>query len=129
MLFRSAGYCVVNRLTKTFPTDPRWGAIDSSASHTWELLYLSTGKQFHCAEFTFHSITETVTGTVSGYTGDGSGLTVDIFRTNGDEYIGSATTSAGGTYTFTWYSDNDDLYAICRQSDALCGRSTDGKAS
>ena len=125
----NAGYCVANRLTKAFPTDPRWGAIDSSASHTWELLYSSATKQFSCAEFTFHSITETVTGTVSGYTGDGSGLTVDIFRVDGDEYIGSATTAAGGTYTFTWYSDNDDLYATCRQSDALCGRSTDGKAS
>jgi len=114
-------------LVKRFPTDPRWGLVDASVSHTWEVI--AGTKTFSALEVTFHSITETVTGTVSGYTGDGSGLTVHLFREDTDEYLGTATTAAGGGYTFTWYSDNMNLYATCRQSDVLCGRSTDGKAS
>jgi hypothetical protein len=115
-------------LVKRFPTDPAWGVVDASASHTWETIQIYT-RYFHAIEVTLCGITEAVSGTVSGYTGDGSGLTVHLFREDTDEYLGTATTAAGGTYTFTWYSDNMNLYATCRQSDSLCGRSTDGKAS
>ena len=118
----------ITAFVKRFPTDPTWGVVDVTAAHTWQIIG-SVSTEFWASEVTFHSITETVTGTVSGYTGDGSGLTVHLFREDTDEYLGTATTAAGGGYTFTWYSDNMNLYATCRQSDALCGRSTDGKAS
>lgn len=118
----------INHFFKHWPVDPAWGLLDITVSRSYQLR-CSTGRYFVSVLVTFHSITETVSGTVSGYTGDGSGLTVDIFRVDGDEYVGSATTTTGGAYTFTWYSDNDPLYAVCRQSDTLCGRSTDGNAS
>jgi hypothetical protein len=123
-----AAYYDTKHFFKRWPTDPEWGRVDGSASHTYEVVSYSP-RFFHAILVTFHGITETVSGTVSGYTGDGSGLTVDLFRVDGDEYVGSATTTTGGAYTFTWYSDNDSLYAVCRQSDTLCGRSTDGNAS
>lgn len=74
---------------------------------------------------TYTAITFSKTGTVSGYTGDGSGITVRFWRlTSGYlEYLGSATTSTGGTFTFTWYEDMNDVFAEARQDSTHTGRS------
>lgn len=71
---------------------------------------------------TAHSCTYTVSGTVRGYTGDGSGITVDIWNTSEKIQIASATTSAGGGYTATVY-DQTTHFAVARQSSSLIGRS------
>ena len=78
---------------------------------------------------TYHSITKTISGAVSGYTGDGSGITVTLHRTDTGEKLGSATTSAGGSYSFTWYDDTIEVFAAAAQDDNHTGRSKDGVAS
>jgi hypothetical protein len=78
---------------------------------------------------TYHAITYNVSGTVSGYSGDGSGITVEIHRTDTDEKVLSATTVAGGTYSLTWYDNVVTLYAQARQDATHVGRSDDGVAS
>jgi hypothetical protein len=75
--------------------------------------------------FTYHTISRTISGTVSGYTGDGSGITVEAHRTDNDEKIGSTTTAAGGTYSITWYDDTINCYAQARQDATHVGRSDD----
>lgn len=77
---------------------------------------------------TYHAITKTINGTVTGYTGDGSAITVEIHRTDTDEKIGSVSTSVGGTFTFTWYDNTINCYAHARQDATHLGRSDDGVA-
>lgn len=74
---------------------------------------------------TYSAITFSKTGTVSGYTGDGSGITVRFWRltTGYLEYLGSTTTSTGGAFTFTWYEDMNDVFAEARQDSTHTGRS------
>ena len=78
---------------------------------------------------TYHAITYAVSGTVSGYTGDGSGIIVEVHRNDTDEKVLSGTTVAGGTYSLTWYDNIVNLYAQARQDATHIGRSDDGVAT
>jgi hypothetical protein len=72
---------------------------------------------------TYHSITYTVSGNASGYTGGGSGITIGVHRSDTGELVGTSTTSAGGNYSFTWYDNVVDVYAEAQQDATHVGRS------
>lgn len=78
---------------------------------------------------TYHSIPFTVAGTLAGYSGDGSGITVDIHKDDTDEKLVAATTAAGGGYTATWFDNTENVYAQARQDSTHLGRSDAGAAS
>jgi len=75
---------------------------------------------------TYHSITNNITGTVSGYTGDGSGIQVDLFECSTNAYLTSGMTTAGGAYSITWYDDNWNVYVSVHQDSTHVGRSAKG---
>lgn len=79
--------------------------------------------------FTYHAKTFTISGTVSGYTGDGSGITVTAHRVDTGEAILSTTTAAGGTYSMTWYDDTVSVYCEARQDSTHLGRSENAVAT
>ena len=82
--------------------------------------------------YTYNNITFTVSGTCTGYSGDGSGIDVDIFRLLGPgEYEGilDLTTVAGGTFSEQWIDNTDTLFAAARQDDTHVGRSQNGTAT
>jgi len=110
-----------------YPTDPR-DLIDLEAARNYRVLTTFTAMQSLLLWVTYHSITFTFSGNVRGYTGDGSSITVDVFRADTDEKLYTATTSAGGGYTVTVYDDTMTMYAIARQDDTHLGRSRDGTA-
>lgn len=60
---------------------------------------------------TIHQIAYTISGTISGYSGDGSGITVELHRSDTDECIGRTTTKTGGTYSFVWFDNTIPVYA------------------
>lgn len=68
----------------------------------------------HVIYTTYNTIANTYTLRVLGYTGDGSGIPVEIYNSY-DEKIMSLTTTAGGVATYYWYLDNDQLYAKATQ--------------
>ena len=81
--------------------------------------------------YTYNNITFVVSGTCSGFSGDGSGIPVDIYRytsANQEEEILNLTTTAGGTFTGNWVDDTDTLFAAARQDDTHVGRSRNGTA-
>ena len=112
-----------------FPTDPdstrlqpgrnRFFSIDSSTT-SWV-----TGFFFA----TYHTIDYTLTGSISGSSGDGSGINVDFFRSDNDDYIATTTTTTGGQFQALWYDNNIPLYAVARQDDTHVGRSANSTAS
>ena len=77
-----------------------------------------------CMWVTYHSIFAwSIAGTVTGYAGSGSGLTVDVFRADTDEKVTEITTGAAGAYSQVWHDNTMSLYAVCREDDTHIGRS------
>jgi hypothetical protein len=113
---------------KKHPSDPNSNRLDIEASRTWSL---KTFKHVCGAMLyiTYHSITYTVSGAITGYTGNGSGIPVYIYRADTKELVHSATTSTGGSYSVTWYDNTVNLFAESRQDSTHTGRSDDGTAS
>lgn len=122
-------YSAARSSFRRWPLDTDTARLNLATSRTWRLdapnsVYSSWG-----IWATFHCITYAISGTVSGYTGDGSGITVEAHRSDTDELIGTTTTAAGGTYTLTWYDNTIDCYAHARQDATHVGRSDNGAAS
>lgn len=78
---------------------------------------------------TWHAHAWTVAGTVSGYTGDGSGLTVNIHRASTGELVKQVTTTAGGSFTTPWGDDVEPLYVEVYQDATHVGRSSNSTAT
>jgi hypothetical protein len=113
---------------KRWPNDTDTSRVDIEGARTWRIY--GTSKQYGIGLWvTWHSHTFTISGTVSGYVdADGAGLTVKFFRCSDGLYLGSATTSAGGAYTFTWYDNTEDYRAICEEDSTHVGASVAGTA-
>ena len=79
-----------------------------------------------CWLVTFHQNTYTVTGTLSNYSGDGSGVTVNFYRVSDKELLGSTTSNVGGSFSWTWYDDTEEIFAEARESSTTLGRSDNG---
>jgi hypothetical protein len=105
--------------------------LDPLTSRNWNFDSYPAHYASFGAWVSYHSIWFTVSGTVSGYTGNGSGIEVDIFRKSGDgrEHIGTVTTTTGGNYEFIWFDDTEDVFAVAAQSSTLTGRSADAVAT
>jgi hypothetical protein len=74
---------------------------------------------------TYHSITFTYAALVKGYSvGDGSGINVLVRRSESPrDFLYSAVTATGGTYTTTVYDNTEYLVADAQETTALVGRS------
>ena len=81
--------------------------------------------------YTYNNITYTVSGTCTGYSGNGANIPIDIYRvvsTTSDEVILNLMTTTGGTFTGTWIDNTDTLYAAAYQDTTHAGRSINGVA-
>lgn len=126
-------YAQARSYFKRWPTDPDPDRVDIETARRWRAVLANFCASFDYLDMmlTYHSITFTISGTLSEYTGDGSGIEVDLFRKNGAhrDHIGTVTTTTGGAYTFTWYDDTETVFAVSRQDSTHAGRSDDGLAT
>lgn len=104
-----------------YPSDPRNRMeVETARVHR---IYGLTAEYGLTMMVTAHSITRTISGTVSGYVdADGAGLTVRHFDTNG-WYLGSSTTTTGGDYTFTWYDNVTNVFSTLHEDSTHVGTS------
>ena len=72
---------------------------------------------------TYHSITYPFTGSISSYTGDGSGITVAMHDAETGKVLKYTTSSLGGAYTMSWYDRSKPLYVEAIQDSTHAGRS------
>jgi hypothetical protein len=56
-----------------------------------------------------HEIYYNITGSVVGYSGDGSGLTVSFYDKITSDLLFSVTTVIGGTFSAVWYDNTRDI--------------------
>lgn len=114
---------------KQYPTDPRPGRVDVETSRSIYYRLTTAAQRDLIWWATYHGITYTVAGTLSGYTGDGSGITVDVYRTDTDEKVATATSSIGGGFTTIWYDNTVAIYCVAYQSSTRKGVSVEQVAS
>ena len=76
--------------------------------------------------FTYHTITYTVSGTVSG--SSGGTVTLNVHRATSGEKVLSTTRTGNGAYSLTWYDNTETLFVEARESGILLGRSDTGVA-
>jgi hypothetical protein len=63
---------------------------------------------------TWHSITYTLSGTVTG--SDAGTVTIDMYRSDTLEKLDSTSRTGDGSFSFTWYDDTIPLYLIAYDS-------------
>lgn len=119
----------VSKLFKRWPNDPESRRMDIETNRSNVAV---SGNAF-CYDMsmwiTYQSKTYTLSGNVTDYAGTGSGLTIDVYRDDTDEKIGSATSGTAGAYSFTWYNPSIYLKAETREDDTHVGRSNRGYAT
>jgi len=115
-------------LFKRYPTDPDTAREDIETGRTWRY----TGMLTHLGLglwLTYHSQTWTISGNVTDYADlDGAGITVNLYRSDTKELIGTTTTTTGGAYTFTWYDNTIPVFAEVYEDATHAGRSIDAVA-
>ena len=115
-----------------WPGDPDADRIDIETARRWRVNLpqpSATGASGWIGFshiFTYHSITYTVSGTVSG--SSGGTVTLNLHRATSGEKVLSTTRSGNGSYSFTWYDDTEDVFVEARESGTLLGRSDNGVA-
>ena len=113
---------------KMHPTDPDTSVMAVEGSRKYRTMGTAALWSGIYACVTYHAITYTIAGQVLGYTGNGSGITINIYRSDTKELVQTATTVAGGSYTAAWYDNTIPVYVEARQDDAHVGRSRNGVA-
>jgi hypothetical protein len=114
---------------KRWPSDTDSSRMNIETARSWRISGALAQKALGMW-ITYHSHTWTISGTVLGYEdADGAGLTVSLYRCSDGLYLGDATTTAGGAFTFTWYDNTEDIRAICEESATHAGCSAKAAAS
>jgi hypothetical protein len=108
---------------RRWPGDPDVERLNIETSRSLRFDCNVTAATCHAAiQFvTYHSITATIAGTISG----SAGATVQIraFSVSNDEEIGSTSRTGNGAYSLTWYDNTTAVYVVAYESTTLKGTS------
>lgn len=77
--------------------------------------------------FTYHAITYTLSGTVSGSAG--GTVTIGVWRPDTGEKLLQTSRTGNGAYSLTWYDNVESVFAEAYESATLVGRSDTGTAA
>jgi hypothetical protein len=111
----------VTKFFKQFPAAPK--LMDIEATRVWRSWYTNSPLLLGARLWiTYHAVTKVVSGVVSGYSGNGSGITVDVYNADTKVLAGTTTTTVGGNYSITVY-DGANYFAVASQDSTHTGRS------
>jgi hypothetical protein len=123
----SVSHYFLSEWFKQYPNDPRYGRMNIETARDWRYMSSNSGLGNMLMLVTLHHITVTKSGTLSGYAdADGAGLSVYLVRDDTGERVDTATTTAGGNFSFTWYDNTIDVYSDCWEDATHVGRSNKG---
>ena len=119
----------INRmdLFKRHPTDPKLYQMDITTSRKWRMIS-PRGCSSIQSMVTYHAITFTITGVVTGYAGTGA-VTVSVHDATSGEFLYTLTASAGGSYTATIYDNTRNHFSEVYENATHVGRSANWTAS
>lgn len=111
-----------------WPSDPDSNRLDIETSRRWMIYNGQVGTAFYKLDLlmTYHTITYTVSGTVSG--SNGGTVTLTLHRAATGEKVASTTRSGNGAFSFTWYDNTENVFVEATEDSTHLGRSVDGLA-
>jgi hypothetical protein len=77
--------------------------------------------------FTYHSITFTISGTVTD--SNGGAVTLSLHRVSDGEKVMETTRTGNGAYSFNWFDNTEEMYVVAREDNNYIGRSANGLAT
>lgn len=118
----------VRTFFKRFPGDMDPGRMDIETSRKWRTVLNNNCASFDYLDlyFTYHGITYTVGGDITG--SGGGTVTIKLHRTVTRLSALETTRVGDGAYSFTWYDDTEDVYCTALEDSTHMGRSDDGTA-
>jgi hypothetical protein len=116
---------------KRHPKDTDSSRLNIKSPRRWQVYVGNNVIGYHYIDLlmTIHNISYSVAGSISNYTGDGSGIVTRLFRYVDREYKTSGVTSAGGSFNITWWDNTEPVFVEARQGQTLVGISPSGYAS
>lgn len=113
---------------KRWSSDPNTERLDPKSLRIYKI---GTTTPFWCALtsiLTYHGITFNVTGALSGFSGNGTGIPIQVFKSSSHDYL-FMTTSSLGSFTGTWFDNTENVYCSAYQDPVRMGRSDNGNGS
>lgn len=109
-----------------YPTDPGADRVDIETARDYRLYTSSNTSSGLTIVYTYHAISYTVSGTISG----SAGGTVEIrtYRADNRELVNSTSRNGNGAYSFTWHDNTVELYTEAYEDTTHFGRSTNATA-
>lgn len=123
-------YFTARTIFKRFPGDVYEGnRLDLETARRWYLALPNGASSFDHFDLlmTYHSITFTIGGDITG--SNGGTVAIDVFRVLNDEKVLETSRSGDGAWSVTWYDNTADMYAVAREDSTHMGRSDDGTAT
>jgi hypothetical protein len=108
-----------------WPGDPDSSRLATESTRQYRICSATGMTAGVRAWLTYHSITYTVAGDITGSAG---GLVdIEVYRSSGEK-IGKTSRTGDGAWSLVWYDDTETLFAVAKESSTLLGRSDDGLA-
>lgn len=110
-----------------WPNDPDSSRFELSTPRRWRNVYGNAATNFDSLDiiYTYHTISYTLSSTISN--SNGGTVTLDLHRKlNGsDEKVAQKTRTGNGIVAWEWYDDTESMFVVAREDDTLVGRSGD----
>ena len=115
-------------LFKRFPTDYDSERIDLFTARRYRSFMANVATSQHMIDWcvTYHSITYTCAGTISGFSGT---VTLSLHRATDGEKVQETTRSGDGAYSFTWYDNTEEMFVTATDGSGHVGRCPDTLAA
>jgi hypothetical protein len=114
-------YCRSRNLYKRWPNDTETDRLDIEVSRSFRFDCSVNNTAFWQSKqyITYHSITQPISGTISG----SAGGTVEIiaYNTTTGQEVGATTRTGNGTYTIDWVDDTEQIYVVAYETSVLNG--------
>lgn len=114
------------KLFDRYKNDPDDSRLDPFLTRNYDVnrLFSAGGESFGSEwVFTYHSITFVATGSVRGFVGDGSGISIGLHDASTHVLLFTGSTIVGGTYAITGFDNSQTVYTEARQDGMRLGRS------
>jgi hypothetical protein len=77
---------------------------------------------------TYHTINSLISGNLINYSGNGSGVTVNVMSSSDNKLLRTIISQNNGIFTGIWYDNTTSLYTTAIQNESYLGRSLTGNA-
>lgn len=117
----------INPVFKHYELDNAPNTISPFIARSWRLVpgnHIINSLVHLDLMYTTHGITHPITGTVVGYTGDGSNVVLDFYKASDHTHLFTITGATSGQVNTTWFDDTEQYYLTAKQG-SYAGRSLD----